>query len=68
MNVMAQYYPEHKAIGHDKIGRRINREELQAALQIFIDKGLTRLDHRYEQYYKCMFDKMQQLFQRDMDW
>ena len=65
---MAQYHPEHKALGHDKLGRRINNPELEHAIKCFTDRGLTRLDHRFEAFNKCMFDKLAVLFQKEMDW
>ena len=69
MNVMAQYHPEHKAVGHDKIGRVPKMDEMKFALKCFTDRGINRLDHRYEQYKNCMYgDKLTVLFQQDMDW
>ncbi|MBC7327373.1 radical SAM protein [bacterium] len=44
INIMAQYRPCYKAVGHPKIGRRITRQEFEMALQIAREKGLYRFD------------------------
>jgi hypothetical protein len=68
---MAQYRPEHKAVGHDKLGRSVNEPEMTAAINYFLDRGMKRLDHRFTQYNVCgpmLMDKLGVLFQKDMDW
>jgi len=42
VNIMDQYRPAYKAIGHAKIGRRITSEEYIEALQIAQSEGLWR--------------------------
>ena len=70
VDVMAQYYPEHKAIGHAKLGREITDAELKASLKVFADRGFTRLDHRFEELRQCSYDtdKLSVLFTKDMEW
>ena len=43
VNIMDQYYPCHKAVGHPVLGRRITRQEHRRALDIARSFGLTRL-------------------------
>lgn len=65
-----QYRPEHKAHGHDKLGRPVTLEEFHKAVKCFMDRGIKRLDHRYEELAKCRFtgDKLAALFKDDMEW
>ena len=42
VNIMAQYRPCYKAVGHPVLGRRIRAEEYREALQIAAKAGLTR--------------------------
>jgi putative pyruvate formate lyase activating enzyme len=44
INIMAQYRPCYKAVGHPKIGRRITRKEFESALEIAKKAGLYRFD------------------------
>jgi putative pyruvate formate lyase activating enzyme len=44
INIMAQYRPCYKAVGHPKIGRRITRKEFESALEIARKAGLYRFD------------------------
>ena len=44
VNVMAQYRPCYKAVGHPVIGRRITPEEYETAIRAAIEAGLHRLD------------------------
>lgn len=46
LNVMSQYRPMHKAHEHPEINRPPSREELQAAMRLAQEAGLTRLDER----------------------
>jgi putative pyruvate formate lyase activating enzyme len=46
VNVMAQYRPLYKAHQYPEIDRRPSAEELQEALDLAIEDGLTRLDER----------------------
>jgi putative pyruvate formate lyase activating enzyme len=46
VNVMAQYRPCHRAGEVETIARRITTSELQDAVQMALDAGLTRLDDR----------------------
>ena len=43
VNIMAQYIPHYKAVGHPLLGRRIRTSEYYEALQISIEAGLTRI-------------------------
>ncbi len=43
VNIMAQYRPYYKAIGHPQLGRRIRASEYREALKIAADAGLTRI-------------------------
>lgn len=43
VNIMAQYRPCYKAVGHSLLGRRITNAEYRQALQIAADAGLTRI-------------------------
>lgn len=43
VNIMAQYRPCYKAVGHPVLGRRIRAEEYREALQIAAKAGLTRV-------------------------
>ena len=66
---MAQYYPEHKAIGHKTLGREITEEELVKAVKCFSDRGLRRLNHHFDEREGCRdADKLAVLMQQDMDW
>ena len=66
---MAQYYPEHKAIGHKTLGREITEGELAAAVECFTIRGLHRLNHHFDQREGCMGeDKLAAVMQQDMDW
>jgi uncharacterized Fe-S radical SAM superfamily protein PflX len=67
---MMQYHPEHKAIKHEKLGRRVTEAEFLAAVKCFEDRGICRLDHRFEEAQKCRYsdDKLAALFRGDMDW
>ncbi|MBC7288637.1 MAG: radical SAM protein [Armatimonadetes bacterium] len=47
VNVMAQYRPCYKAVGHPVIGRRITSAEFRAAVQAALAAGLHRLDERW---------------------
>jgi putative pyruvate formate lyase activating enzyme len=42
VNIMAQYYPEHKAYGIPELSRRISREEYRTAVEAAKNAGLTR--------------------------
>jgi putative pyruvate formate lyase activating enzyme len=42
VNIMAQYYPEHKAYGIPELSRRITREEYRNAVEAARKAGLTR--------------------------
>lgn len=44
INIMAQYRPCYRAVGHPKIGRRITRKEFEEALEIARQAGLHRFD------------------------
>lgn len=44
INIMAQYRPCYKAVGHPKIGRRITRQEFESALEVARKAGLYRFD------------------------
>ncbi|ELU00152.1 hypothetical protein CAPTEDRAFT_116247 [Capitella teleta] len=70
VNVMMQYHPEHKATKHDKLGRKITEDEFYAAVKQFEERGIRRLDHRYEEAGKCQYetDKLAVLFKGDMEW
>ncbi len=46
LNVMAQYRPAHKAHQYPQIDRRPSPEELQEAVDLAVQAGLTRLDER----------------------
>ena len=46
INIMAQYRPMHKAGEYPEIDRRPSPEELQDALDLALEAGLTRLDER----------------------
>ena len=43
VNVMAQYRPYYKVVGHPVIGRRITGSEYRQALDIARRAGLTRV-------------------------
>lgn len=43
VNIMAQYRPYYKAVGHPQLGRRISNAEYRQALQIAAKAGLTRI-------------------------
>jgi len=43
VNIMAQYRPYYKALGHPLLGRRISDKEYREALQIAAEAGLTRV-------------------------
>jgi putative pyruvate formate lyase activating enzyme len=43
VNIMAQYRPCYKAVGHPLLGRRIKNEEYRQALDIVAKAGLTRV-------------------------
>ncbi len=43
VNIMAQYRPYHKAVGHPVLGRRITGKEYREALNIARRAGLTRV-------------------------
>jgi len=43
VNIMAQYRPCYKAVGHPLLGRRIKNAEYLQALQIAAEAGLTRI-------------------------
>lgn len=42
VNIMAQYYPEHKAYGIPELSRRITKEEYRRAVEAAKKAGLTR--------------------------
>jgi putative pyruvate formate lyase activating enzyme len=46
LNVMSQYRPTYKAHGYPEIDRRPSAEELQEAVDLAHEAGLTRLDER----------------------
>jgi putative pyruvate formate lyase activating enzyme len=46
INIMAQYRPMHKAREYPEIDRRPSPDELQEALDLALEAGLTRLDER----------------------
>lgn len=46
VNVMAQYRPAARASRHPEIHRRITPEEVEDAVQIAREEGVTRFDHR----------------------
>jgi putative pyruvate formate lyase activating enzyme len=46
LNVMAQYRPTYKAHEYPEIDRRPSPQELQDAVDVALDAGLTRLDER----------------------
>jgi putative pyruvate formate lyase activating enzyme len=46
VNVMDQYRPCGTVRGDDSLGRRITRSEYDAAVQMALDAGLSRLDDR----------------------
>jgi len=46
INIMAQYRPMHKAGEYPEIDRRPSPDELQDALDLALEAGLTRLDER----------------------
>jgi len=41
INIMSQYHPCYKAVGHPKIGRRITKREFEASLEIAKKVGLA---------------------------
>ncbi|NLM20660.1 MAG: radical SAM protein [Peptococcaceae bacterium] len=43
VNIMAQYRPYYKAVGHPQLGRRIRDAEYRQALEIAAEAGLTRI-------------------------
>jgi putative pyruvate formate lyase activating enzyme len=43
INIMAQYRPYYKAVGHPLLGRRIKDSEYRQALQIAKEAGLRRI-------------------------
>lgn len=43
VNIMAQYRPHYKAVGHPQLGRRITVKEYQAALALAREAGLLRI-------------------------
>lgn len=43
VNIMAQYRPCYKAVGHPQLGRRIKDKEYLQALEIATEAGLTRV-------------------------
>ncbi|NMA51728.1 MAG: radical SAM protein, partial [Peptococcaceae bacterium] len=43
VNIMAQYRPYYKAVGHPLLGRRITDAEYREALQTAAEAGLTRI-------------------------
>lgn len=47
VNLMAQYYPEHKAYEFAELGRRITREEYKKAVDAAVKAGLTRYTYNY---------------------
>lgn len=47
VNVMDQYHPCGEAVGAPHLGRRISREEFEAALRNAVQAGLRRLDDRH---------------------
>ncbi|NLP18055.1 MAG: radical SAM protein [Firmicutes bacterium] len=46
INIMAQYRPHYKAVGHPQLGRGITVKEYQAALDMARAAGLTRIQAR----------------------
>lgn len=46
VNVMKQYRPCGKAVGHPKIGRGVTDQEFAQALSVAREQGVTRLDKR----------------------
>lgn len=40
VNLMEQYFPAHKAVGHEEVGRRLTAEEYMEAIDCFHDAGL----------------------------
>lgn len=46
LNVMSQYRPMYKAHEYPRINRRLTAEELEAAVNLALEAGLTRLDER----------------------
>ena len=40
VSVMNQYFPAHRAVGDQRLGRKVTTEEYQAAVQAFVDAGL----------------------------
>ena len=40
VNLMAQYYPAHRAVGHPSLGRRLYRDEYRDALEAMEELGL----------------------------
>lgn len=43
VNIMAQYRPHYKAVGHPQLGRRVSNAEYLQALKIAAEAGLTRI-------------------------
>lgn len=54
-NLMSQYYPCFKAIGHPDIGRPITDDEYQEAVRITEEYGLTRC--QYQRHFRHFFDQ-----------
>ncbi len=44
VNVMAQYYPAYKAMGHPPLDRRVTRQEVNRAVRTAADWGLRLID------------------------
>lgn len=41
VSIMSQYFPAHRAVGHPVLGRKTSAEEYAAAVEAFVDVGLT---------------------------
>ena len=46
INIMDQYRPTYRASKHEKINRKIRPDEFEYAVQLALDFGLHRIDHR----------------------
>jgi len=41
VSIMSQYFPAHRAIGHETLGRKVSAEEYKRAVEAFAAAGLT---------------------------
>ena len=50
VNVMGQYRPEHRALAHPELARRVTPDEVLQAIRLAEQAGLERLDHRFVRF------------------